>query len=60
VKIEVNYNGKEKRFGDNLAQAIIFCEELAKEGTGSDIWVDGAWYRSYVKNPYTGKFDITH
>ena len=45
--IAVNYNGREKVF-DTVEQAMDFCDELMIQNVGSDIWVDGQLYMSYV------------
>ena len=58
MKIEVNWNGQEKEFS-SIEESITFCEKLAENNTGSDIWVNDNLYKTYMYNSFTGEIEIS-
>ena len=42
-----------------IEEAEEICKTEMTKGNGSDIWVGSDLYKTYIYNPFTGKFEIS-
>lgn len=54
MKIEVNWNGKEKKF-ETVREAEDFSRDLMEVGFGSDVWVDNKLHQTIMLNSKNGE-----